>query len=269
MPEGRRAPRWLARWRRLIRGVMRVLANLRMASQALWTLTVFPVMRRLAFTGPFKDMMPLMNNFTQTATPSTTDKKNDKATAIQKARCDHFDLETGQRTLKRYGNAHGRWCKCSRCGIRWKWNEEESNWAVIAEDASQGSSSRLPLPSSGSAEAPAKQTQSSRTRPESARTPSRQRESCQTSPPSATQRRSCAATSSAPKPPMKSKPKRRPRPQPDDAMSEDGSNGRVWRSHSTTPEKQNREEDPRAREYQIHSDDAQAQQEWDDYYEEN
>ena len=69
---------------------------------------------------------------------------------------------------------------------------------------------------------------------------------------------------------MKPKPKRRQRPRPEDAMSEDGSNGRVWRSHSTTPERQNGEEEPGAHEYSIHSDDAQEQQqEQDDYYEED
>ena len=274
MPEGhRRAPQWLVRWRRLALGVMRVLANLKMASQALWILTVFPVMRRLAFTGPFKNMVPLMNNFTQTADQQNNDKKQNKVSAVQKARCDHFDLETGQRTLKRYGNAHGRWCKCSRCGTRWRWDEEYNKWEVTAEDESRGSSSRLPLPSSGSVAAPAKQTQRSRTRPGSEQTQSRPR-SCPTSRPSATRPRSCAATSSAPAQsrPMKPKPKCRQRPRPEDAMSEDGSNGRVWRSHSTTPERQNIDEEPGAHEYNeysIHSDDAQEQKDEDDYYEED
>ena len=47
------------------------------------------------------------------------DKKEPPAEMVRK--CDHVDSE-GKGTIKRYGNAYGRYQSCTQCGLRWKWN---------------------------------------------------------------------------------------------------------------------------------------------------
>ncbi|CAJ1354878.1 unnamed protein product [Effrenium voratum] len=49
--------------------------------------------------------------------------------------------------FKRYGNMHGSYSQCLRCGQRFKWNPEHGMWVV--QTGSSGSSGSLPLPCSG------------------------------------------------------------------------------------------------------------------------
>ena len=144
-----RAPDWIRKWRRVLDFVMKALDRTRLIHFHMVILGALPALR-LSVMRVNKNTTIEMKR--AIAAYSMIYETKGTEFAIEALRCDHMTEDGTKSSLTRSGNRDGKYCKCTRCGRKWTYNDKEKSWEIThAGRSSHGSSascSRLPPPSS-------------------------------------------------------------------------------------------------------------------------